>query len=97
MGKSFVDSRKVTSSVNGKRELVPAEKRIPKPKKVSSILRAFFHLLPHPLFSCRGSDASPENHQQSNNCVIGKLSRPGVKPFLPELAVSHVEGFRSII
>lgn len=73
MGKSFVDSRKVTSSVNGKSMLEPSDKRLPKPKKVSSLLRAFFHLLPHPLFSCRGSDAGLDNHPQPGNCVIGTL------------------------
>jgi hypothetical protein len=74
MGKSFVDSRKATSSVNGKSMLEPSDKRIPKPKKISSLLRAFFHILPHPLFSCRGSDASLDNHPQPGNCVIGELA-----------------------
>lgn len=73
MGRSFVDSRKVTGKVNGKSMLVSSDRRIPKPKKVSSVLRAFFHLLPHPLFSCRGAESATDNHPQPSNCVIGTL------------------------
>lgn len=73
MGRSFVHSRKVTSSLKGESVLVPSEKRIPKSNKVFSVLRAFFHLLPHPLFSCGGSDTGPDSHPQSSNCVIGTL------------------------
>jgi hypothetical protein len=85
---TFVESRKVQSysSVNSRRAqstvVQPATDHTNnkktsgtnpgKPKKVSSVLRSFFHLLPPSFLSCGGADsASDHNRPSQGNRVIG--------------------------
>ena len=89
---TFVESRKVQSysSVNSRRAqstvVQPATDHTNnkktsstnpgKPKKVSSVLRSFFHLLPPSFLSCGGADsASDQNRPSQGNRVIGMYVR----------------------
>lgn len=67
-----MDSRKATSSVNGKSMLVQ-DKKLPKQHKISTVLRSFLQFLPLPLSVCRGGD-SHDNHPQQGHCVIGEAN-----------------------
>lgn len=70
MRKSSAESSKVKSSVSGKSTPVSSNQRIRKPRKVSSVLRSFFHL---PQFSYHGTDSVLDNRPRLGTSVVGTL------------------------